>query len=88
MDNKEAANIRFMKVLAYALNATADTLHYGCNGFVKYIMFNSSPPQQNGRHFPDDNFRCILVNKKFCIFIKISLKFVPKGPIDNNQALI
>ena len=26
--------------------------------------------------------------KKFCIFIKISLKFVPKGPIDNSPALV
>ena len=25
----------------------------------------------------DDIFRCIIVNGKFCIFIKISLKFVP-----------
>ena len=31
---------------------------------------------------------CIFVNEKFCILIKISLKFVPKGPIDNNQALV
>ena len=27
--------------------------------------FNSSPPGQNGRHFTDDNFRCIFVNEKF-----------------------
>ena len=26
--------------------------------------------------------------KFFCILIKISLKFVPKGPIYNNQALV
>ena len=26
-------------------------------------------------------------NEKFSIFIKIPLKFVPKGAIDNNQAL-
>ena len=45
---------------------------------------NSSPPGQNGRHFAYDIFRSIFVNKKFCILIKISLKFVPKGPIDNN----
>ena len=25
---------------------------------------------------------------KFCILIKISLKFVPKGPTDNNPALV
>ena len=26
--------------------------------------------------------------QRFCILIKISLKFVSKGPIDNNQALV
>ena len=36
----------------------------------------------------DDIFTCISVNEKFCILIKISPKFVPKGPIDNNQALV
>ena len=35
----------------------------------------------------DKIFKCIFVNEKFCILIRISLKFVPKGPIDNNQAL-
>ena len=30
----------------------------------------------------------VFVNEKFCILIKISLKFVPKGPIDNKQELI
>ena len=49
---------------------------------------NSSPPGQNGRHFADNIFRCIFVNEKFCILIKISLKFVPRGPIDNNLALV
>ena len=28
------------------------------------------------------------VNEKFCILNKISLKFVPAGPINNNQALV
>ena len=48
---------------------------------------NSSPPGQNGLHFADDIFRCIFMNEKSSILIKISLKFVPKGPIDNNPAL-
>ena len=30
----------------------------------------------------------LIVNEKFCILTKISLKFVPKGPIDNNPALV
>ena len=49
---------------------------------------NSSPPGQNGRHFADDVFGCIFVNEEFCILIKISLKFVPKGPINNKPALV
>ena len=44
-------------------------------------------PGQNDRRFPDDIFRCIFFNEKFCISIQISLKFVPKGPIDDNTAL-
>ena len=39
-------------------------------------------------HFADDIFRCIYMNEKFCILIKIWLNFVPKGPIDNNLALV
>ena len=53
-----------------------------------YQCINSSPPEKNGRYFADDIFRCIFVTAKFCILIKILLKFVPKGPIDNNQALV
>ena len=50
---------------------------------------NSSPPGQNGRHFAGDIFRCIFVNEKLCIVSYISLmKFVPKGPVDNNPVLV
>ena len=42
---------------------------------------NSFPHGQDGHHFADDIFICIFVNEKFCILIKLSLKFVPKGPI-------
>ena len=44
---------------------------------------DSSPPGQNGRHFADDNFKRIFVNEIFCISFRISLKFVPKGSVDN-----
>ena len=33
-------------------------------------------------------FKCIFLNEKVRILIKISLMFVPKGLIDNNQALV
>ena len=49
---------------------------------------NSFSPEQNDRHFLDDIFRWIFANEKICIFIQISLKFVPTGSIDNNQVLV
>ena len=36
----------------------------------------------------DDIFKCIFFNENVRIFIQISLKFVPKGPIDNKSALV
>ena len=49
---------------------------------------NSSPPQQNGRHFLDNIAKCIFINEKFCILIWISLEFVLIGPIDEKLALV
>ena len=36
----------------------------------------------------DDNFKYNFVNENVLISIMISLKFVPKGPINNMQALV
>ena len=44
--------------------------------------FGTSPPGQNGRLFADDIFR---LNEKFCILVKVSLKFVPKDPIRSSD---
>ena len=49
--------------------------------------FDTLRPRQNGCHFPDI-FKRIFLNKKISISIKISLKFVPKGPINNIPALV
>ena len=49
---------------------------------------NTLRPRQNGRRFADDTFKHIFLNKNVRISIKISLKFVPKGPINNNPALV
>ena len=51
------------------------------------VESNSSPPVQNGRHFEDDIYICIFENENMYIFIDISLKIVPRGPLDNNPAL-
>ena len=48
---------------------------------------NTLRPRQNGRRFPDI-FKCNFLNEDVWISIKISLKFVPKGPINNIPALV
>ena len=45
--------------------------------------FNTLKPRQNTCHFPDNILKCIFLNENVLISIKISLKFVPKGPINN-----
>ena len=50
-------------------------------------FLNTLRARQNGRHFADDMFKCIFLNENVWILIKISLKFVPKGPNNNNPAL-
>ena len=49
---------------------------------------NTLRPRQNGRHFPDDSFKWIFLNKFIPISIEVSLKFVPKGPINNIPSLV
>ena len=51
-------------------------------------MINSLRPRPNRRHFADDIFKWIFFNENIWILIKISLKFVPKGPINNIPALV
>ena len=57
-------------------------------GSWKHGFFNTLRPRQNGRHFADDVFICIFLNENVWILLKISLKFVPKGPINNIPALV
>ena len=49
---------------------------------------NTLRSRQNGCHFPDDIFKCIFLNENVRISIKISLKLVPKDPIENIPSLV
>ena len=51
-------------------------------------FFNTLRPRQNCRHFSDDIFTYIFLNENVWILIKISLKFVRKGPVNNIPALV
>ena len=52
------------------------------------MRINTLRPRQNGRHFADDIFKCIFLNENVKISVKISLKSVPMGPINNIPALV
>ena len=69
-------------------------LHVGCHypTLPQYKINGDSvktlSPRQNERHFADDIFKCIFLNENIWISIKISLKFIPKCPINNIPALV
>ena len=50
-------------------------------------FINTLRPSQDGRLFVDDIFKCMFLNANIWISIKISLKFVPNGPINTIPAL-
>ena len=52
------------------------------------VTLNELRQRQNGRHFTDNIFKCIIFNKTFWIVIQISLKFVSKGPMTQIMAQI
>ena len=52
------------------------------------LILDGLKPEQNGRHFADDGFKCIFLNENVRISIKISLKFDHSGSINNIPALV
>ena len=51
-----------------------------CSAFLTHLPLNKMAAT-----FANDIFKCIFMDEKS---IRISLKFVPKGPIDNKAALV
>ena len=49
---------------------------------------NSLRPRRDRRHFADDIFKCVFLNKNEWISLRISLKFVPKVWINNIPSLV
>ena len=55
---------------------------------IYYFQINTLRPRQNGHHFADDILKCIFLIENVWIPFEISLKFVPKGSVDNIPALV
>ena len=58
-------------------------LHYN---LIHHV--NTLRPRRNEQHFAYDIFKRIFFNKNVWFSIQISLKFVPKGPINNILTLV
>ena len=48
-----------------------------------YLSINNLSTRQNGHCFPVDILKCIFLNESVWIPIMISLKCVPKGPLND-----
>ena len=72
----------FLFNLYLLLYICSNTFQNTCN------RFNTLRPRQIGRLFPGDILKWIFLNENVWISIKISLKFVPMGQINNIPALV
>ena len=54
----------------------------------RYHILNTPRPRKNGHLFPDDIFKWIFLMKIYELRLKISLKFVRRGLINNLPALV
>ena len=78
--------------LSYRYNGN----HYTCRGCLHIetgpwchgYMVRTLRPKQNWRHFADEIFKCIFLNENVLVSLKISLKFVPKVPLNNIPGLV
>ena len=52
------------------------------------LCINTLRLRQKGCHYPNNIFKCIFFNENIWIWIKIPLKFVPVGSMNNIPALV
>ena len=67
---------------------TDDSLFIGMSGVVTNHGLNTLRQRRNRSHFADDIFKWIFLNENIWILIWISLKFIPKCPVDLIPALV
>ena len=58
------------------------------NVILEYSIFSTLRSEQNVNHFADDIIKCIFLRENICVFILISLKFIPTGPVDDKSSLV
>ena len=82
----ESLEISSKEKLPNTASPLTDRIHP--TNYAHGFGFNTLRPTQNRNHFADDIFKGIFFNENVWIPIRISLKFVPLGPINNILALV
>ena len=77
-----------LEAVAYLHNMNQLTFSFMAGAELSFYAASTLRWRKNGCHFAYDIFKCIFVNENVWILIKISLKYVPEGPIDNIPALV
>ena len=90
VNNREAGDLRryFAHYDANVMNLTGPAQFMVAMADWATMSFNTLRPRQNGRLFADDTFKRIFLKENILISIKMSLKFIPKGLINNMPALV
>ena len=78
-------NLSFQTLTKFWLDE-ADELEH--TTYITSQQVNTLRPGQDGRHFPDHILKSIFLNENVWISIEMSLKFVPRGPINDVPALV
>ena len=86
LEMKQFPTHTWHSLIYFRLFKNQDCLHRSCEG--RMVGINTLRLRQNGRHFADDVFKCIFLNENMWISLKISLRYVPKGLINNIPALV
>ena len=66
----------------------ASCMHWDVSNERRFYTLLTNLPWTKWSPFRRRYFQMYFREWKFCILIKIWLKFVPKGPVDNNPALV
>ena len=75
-----------MAILVTYCISVVTKIHHG-SPLLTRVNFNSSPLEQNCRHFGRRRFKCIFLNENRRIPIQTSPKFVPRSPIGSGNGL-
>ena len=81
-------NFDYLHHLSVEKNQEIQIHFHGLENKFKTTRLTTLRPRRNGQHFADDIFKHIFFNENVWISIKILLKFVLKGPINNIPALV